>query len=431
MGKPSIRASRHGGRRSAHSARRRSALLRGATALLATAAVATVLGLAGPARAGTPSANPNSGASKLGEAPKAGDAPKGGLAPAKPAAPATTASDVLNELWGKIELSTLWYLRVVWGNEKADNFSRAEVGRGYLTLKFKPAKWFESRFTLDTHQDDSGDWKVRLKYLYGKLKAPVETVVVSEPFVELGMVHNPWFDYEENIDNYRAEGTMFLERNGILNSADLGLTAGVLLGEKLPKDYQAEVSSKWPGRYGSLAVGFHNGGGYAALEANDNKTFMARASVRPLGFIAPHWSLSYFFVIGKGNTEAAPRWRLHNFMTSIEHQYFVLTGQVALGEGNQKGDAVDGAGDPVDLFGFSVFGEVKLPWIRSSLIGRYERFDWDTDGGKSPLSRVIAGHAFHFLPPNDLLFTMEQVSYSDPGIPTDRIVRATLKAEYP
>jgi len=84
-----------------------------------------------------------------------------------------------------------------------------------------------------------------------------------------------------------------------------------------------------------------------------------------------------------------------------------------------------------DLFGFSVFGEVKLPWIRSSLIGRYDWFDWDTDGGKSPTSRVIAGHAFHFLPPNDLLFTMEQVTYSDPGIPTDRLLKATLKVEYP
>jgi hypothetical protein len=78
-----------------------------------------------------------------------------------------------------------------------------------------------------------------------------------------------------------------------------------------------------------------------------------------------------------------------------------------------------------------VSGEVKLPWPRSSLIGRFDRFDWDTDGGKSPLSRVIAGHAFHFLPPNDLLSTMEQVNYPDPGIPTDRILRATPKVEYP
>jgi hypothetical protein len=350
---------------------------------------------------------------------------------AKPAERGSSASEVLNEIWSKIELSTAMFLRYGWGTQKGDTFNRFEVGRGYATLKFKPVKWFESRITMDAHQDEGGDWAIRLKYLYGKLKAPVESVVVSEPFIEVGVVHNPWFDYEEGINKYRAEGTMFVERSGILNSADLGATAGVLLGEKLPKDYQQQVSSKYPGRYGSLMLGFYNGGGYAALEANDNKVFMARASVRPLGFVLPHWQLSYFFVLGKGNSEQAPKWRLHNFMTSVEHQYFALTGQVALGVGNQKGDAVDDAGEPTDLLGFSVFAEAKLPWIMSSLIGRYDWFDWDTDGGKAPTSRVIAGHAFHFLPPNDLLFTMEQVTSSDPAIPTDRLLKATLKIEYP
>ena len=114
------------------------------------------------------------------------------------------ALQVVEDLWSKVKISTKWYLSYAAGQDKGETFNRTHVGRGYLTFKFKPVKWFEPRITLDTHQDDAGDWKVRLKYLYGKFKLPVETPVLTEPNIEVGIAHGPWFDYEEHINWYRA-----------------------------------------------------------------------------------------------------------------------------------------------------------------------------------------------------------------------------------
>ncbi len=334
---------------------------------------------------------------------------------------------VLDALWSKVSISTKWYVSYAAGQEDGESFNRTHVGRGYLTFKFKPVKWFESRVTMDTHQDDLGDWKVRLKYLYGRFKIPVETPVVTEPNIELGIAHGPWFDYEEHINGYRAEGKMFLERNSIFNSADLGFTIGGLLGEKLDDDYQKKVSKKYPGKYGSFAFGVYNGGGYHAAEQNEDKVIESRISLRPLGFVLPHWQVSHVLVHGKGNTPEEPDWDLNAFLTSFEHQYFAVTAQLGFGEGNQKGDKLEDDGGAMDLFGYSFFGEVKLPWIQSSLIGRYDYFDWGTDGGKSPTRRIIGGHAFHFLPHNFILASVDFVDHGDAGIPNDQQAKLTLQ----
>ncbi len=315
------------------------------------------------------------------------------------------------------EPGTLWYLHFRHGyGARGTGYSyydSFDIGRGYLTLKFKPLDWFGARITMDAHQDDSGDMKVRLKYLYGKFVIPVETKVVTEPFLEVGLVHMPWLDYEEHINWYRCQGTMFMERNKLFNSADFGVTVGLLLGEKLGKKYQEEVNKEYPGTWGSLALGVYNGGGYHAVEKNTGKSFEARLSVRPLGFIFPNLQLSYFVIVGRGNAAGTrewdpPRWQSHTFMASIEHRVFTLTGQFVTGEGNQKGDFTQYATelDPVtgeeivtgisDVHGYkgaSGYVEIKLPFMKSSLIGRYDYFNRDAKKG---VHRIIGGYAFHF-----------------------------------
>lgn len=326
-----------------------------------------------------------------------------------------------SESWQKIyeftkmfHFETLWYLHYRYGvDADQKDYNRFNVGRGYLTMKVKPLKWFESRITLDTHQDDHGDMKVRLKYLYGKFKVPVETKVVSHPYLEFGIVHMPWLDYEEHINWYRAQGTMFMERNKLFNSADFGATFGMLLGRELDEKYQKEVNSKYPGTWGSLALGVYNGGGYHALEKNMAKNFDARISVRPLGFIFPNLQLSYLVIVGRGNIDGIdgarpPRWLSHTFMASVEHRYFAVTGQFVIGKGNQKGtftefdtqidpvtgeETITGIADVHEYMGASGFLEVKLPWIKSSIIGRYDYFNRDAHRGTH---RIIGGYAFHF-----------------------------------
>jgi len=341
------------------------------------------------------------------------------------------AGDTPESAWKMVKFETQWFLSYAFGEKQDASYNGERISRGYLTLKFKPVEWFTPRVTLDTHQTDNGSWAMRLKYLYGMFRLPLESSWISEPYIEFGLVHTPWFDFEEHVNHYRMQGTMFMERNGLLNSADAGVTVGGLIGEKLDKEYQKKVSSKYPGKFGSFALGVYNGGGYHAGEQNQNKVFEARLTVRPLGFVLPGLQLSYFFIRGKGNTETEPDWQVHDILASFEHEYLVLTGQFSTGKGNQKGSEVNVAGEALNYQGFSVFGEIKLAWIMSSLIGRFDSFDWDKDAGEPVSSRIIAGYAFHFLKGNFILLSYDRVSYDQPGKPADWEVALNLQVEFP
>jgi hypothetical protein len=343
------------------------------------------------------------------------------------------ASPPKNNPRAPVSVSTLWHLRYAFGEQNNVPYGKSSVGRGYLTLKFKPVKWFEPRITLDTHQEDSGDWEMRLKYLHAKFKLPNLAKVVTSPYIEFGIAHTPWFDFEEHINRYRMEGQMFIERNGLLNSADLGITVGGLWGDKLPKELQ--VHSKYPGEYGSFALGIYNGGGYHAKETNPNKVFQSRLTIRPLGSLFPGLQLSHLFIYGKGNLPEEPDYRVNNFMLSYEHKYVVLTAQYTQGKGNQKGNMRDSAGESIDFHGFSFFTEIKILEYKSSFIGRFDRFDWNTSGGPTdayPIKqRIIAGYAFHLLPLNTLLLSYDRVSYTDSTWPNDWSIKLTLQVHYP
>ncbi len=332
-------------------------------------------------------------------------------------------------VWEMVKLELLWYLSYAHGETADKRFNKASIGRGYTTLKIKPVSWFEPRITLDTHQDDEGSWGVRLKYLYAKFVLPVETPFITEPNLEIGLVHTPWFDFEEHVNNYRMEGTMFIERNGLLNSADAGATLGGLLGRKLPKTYQEQVSSKYPGQWGSFALGLYNGGGYHAKETNNDKVFMSRITLRPLGLVLPNLQISHFFIYGKGNTAATPDWLSNDIMLSFEHQYFVLTGQYAAGKGNQKGSMVATDGEALDFKGFSFFGELKAHKYLSSVIARFDHFDWDVDGGDPATNRFLAGYAFHFYKHCFALLSLDHLTYVESNNPSDWQVKLTVQVK--
>lgn len=382
----------------------------------------------GPAASVPPAPPPAATAPPPPPAPIAAPAPPAPPAPgAAPAPQAPHAARPRTDL----ELSTLLFLHGVKGSQGGDDYSRFYVGRAYFTGKFKASPWFGARVTMDAHQKkDDGDWSMRLKYAYGVFEAGDFGSVLSGANVEFGMVHTPWLDFEEHVNRYRMQGTMFMERNGLFNSADLGVTAGANIGPKLGAAYTKKVSKASPGTFGSFAVGVYNGGGYAAQEANENKTVEGRLTVRPLGPILPNLQLSYFGIYGKGNTDAAPPWRLNAGMLSFEHEYFVLTGTYAAGSGNQKGDALDG--DAARKFsGYSVFGEVKAPWIDSSVFGRFDRFDWDRSGGQKPSDRVIVGAAYWFLPHNAIVADWDWLNEHEDTKPDQKEVKLSLQVELP
>jgi len=342
--------------------------------------------------------------------------------------------DVVKAMKG-FKFGLLWYLSYMDG-QGADvggkagdgvNHNRFAIKRGYFRVTKTFVPWFDAHMTLDVSQtkDDGssldGSVAVRIKYAYGKFKLP-DVAFLTKPYFEAGIVHMPWLDFEEHVNFYRLQDTMFVERNKTFNSADFGVTFVSLLGGTMDEEYQHNVNHYYPGRYGSMAVGIYNGGGYHSSEKNGNKALEGRLTVRPLPDIVPGLQLSYFGIYGKGNKDTEPDWTVNLPFVSYEHKYVTLTGQYYWGKGNQGGS------DENKKDGYSFFAEIK-PIDKFSIIGRYDKFDPNTDADNDGNTRYIAGIAYHFYKQhkNMVLLDYDHVSYQDPSKQDDKRIQLTLQ----
>ncbi len=307
-----------------------------------------------------------------------------------------------------------------------------KVHRSYLTVKKSIYKNLGFRMTLDAHQDETGDMKVRLKYVYAHYLFD-DIAFITKPNIEFGQVHTPWLDFEEHINYYRMQGTMFMERSGLFNSADFGITAAGYLGGELDADYKKNVNSKYAGRYGSFAFGVYNGGGYHALESTQNKTIEGRLTVRPLPDVIPGLQLSYFGIFGQGNkdygTDSIPDWQNNAFMLSYESQYFTVTGQYVMGQGNQKGSNVTNVFEAANINGYSAFIEAK-PFEKWKAIFRYDNFDSNTDIDNNEAQRMIVGVGYDFGHHNILILDFDKAMFNDPLKDDINLIKLTMQIEF-
>lgn len=334
-----------------------------------------------------------------------------------------------------LKFGLLWYLSYMSG-EGSDvggsagdgiNKNKFAIKRGYVRITKELMPWFDAHITFDTTQASIKDSKlsdsiqVRIKYAYGKFKLP-DLAFLTKPFIEVGVVHMPWLDFEEHVNFYRAQDTMFIERNKTFNSADFGLTFVSLLGGEMGDDYKKNVNGYYPGRYGSVSLGIYNGGGYHTAEKNENKALEGRLTIRPLPDILPGLQFSYFGITGKGNKDTDPDWNVNLGMLSYEHQYITTTAQYYKGKGNQSGD------DENKKDGYSLFAEIK-PMKKFSLFGRYDKFDPDTDTDDNENTRYIIGAAYHLDKPhkNMIILDYDTVKYEDSSKKDDKRIQLTLQ----
>lgn len=293
-----------------------------------------------------------------------------------------------------------WFLAYEVGKHHGDDFNQFLLKRGYITIERAFNSTISGRITpdisVDREGDGMGDIELRLKYCYLKYKLPA-IAFFTRSFIEFGLVHRPWLDFEQHINCYRVQGHMFLERNHILNSADYGATLVSLLGAEMDDDYKQNVSNAYPGKYGSIAIGIYNGGGYHAIEKNTDKTVEWRFTIRPMVQYFPGLQFSYAGAKGKGNIEQSPDWNFHSAFVSWEHQNFVFTGMYFSGNGNSFGSAVNNVGNSLAQHGYSLFGELKFFSQKLSIIGRYDYFNSEVKPKDIFMERYIAGVAYHFL----------------------------------
>ncbi len=298
-----------------------------------------------------------------------------------------------------VSIGGQWFLSYLDGTLDGEPVNLFTVTRGYINIKTVLNESFSGRITpdvsIDQEGDGAGDLELRLKYAYLKWHLP-NLFSFTKSYFELGLVHRPWLNFEENVNGYRVQGTMFLARNGVVNSADFGVTFVTLLGGKMSEEYQKSVSKKYPGRYGSIAIGVYNGGGYHAFERNTNKPIEGRITLRPFPDIIPGLQVSYTGAYGKGNTVEAPDWILNMGYISWENQRFTLTGSYYKGVGDFRGAAVDSLGNSLDQDGYSFFGEVKFPKLNLGIIARFDFIQRHEYSDALESRRYIAGVAYRF-----------------------------------
>lgn len=304
-------------------------------------------------------------------------------------------------------------------DDRESSFNEFRLTRGYLTVKKELLPWMHTRLTIDIHQDDEGDYKERLKYLYAELRPPDFGLFTSMKS-EIGLGHIPWLDFEEHINPYRCQGTMAIERAGVFNSADTGVSLRGDLGGKLKDAEEKTGSHHYDGRYGSWHVGVYNGSGYHASEENNNKVLEGRLTLRPLPDDIAGFQISYFGMCGEGNKKASdgdyPDYVVNLGMLSYEHPWVILTAQYFQTQGHAKGNWVDAKGDALDTAGYSFFGNLKLPIVdrKVSLFTRYDYFDQDDDskiGNQADYDMYIGGLAYDIYKGNLLLLVYETTDY--------------------
>lgn len=143
------------------------------------------------------------------------------------------------------------------------------VGRAYINVTGQLHHLVAFRITPDITRETgsgsslNGSYTFRLKYAYAQLN--LDDWMPHGTWLRFGMQQTPYVDFNEGIYRYRFQGQIFVEREGFLVSSDLGLSTRLA----------------FPSNYGDIHVGVYNGEGYNRSEANDQKAFQVRATVRP------------------------------------------------------------------------------------------------------------------------------------------------------
>jgi hypothetical protein len=148
--------------------------------------------------------------------------------------------------------------------------SAFNVSRAYINVNGNLNHWISFRITPDIGRETSsssslsGSQEYRLKFAWAQFN--LDDWLTKGSFVRAGLVETPFIPWEEGIYRYRFQGMIMVDREGLMTAADYG----------------AAFHYNFPSDYGDVHGGVFNGEGYQHPEANDQKAFEVRATLRPL-----------------------------------------------------------------------------------------------------------------------------------------------------
>jgi hypothetical protein len=266
-----------------------------------------------------------------------------------------------------VSLGVVTFLQYSAELEDSDEFNAFDVTRGYLNVQARLSNRVRARFTPEVRRVIDAtlaeSLALRLEYAY------LEVAATEATSFTFGMQETPWLTFEESINRYRVQGTMFAERQGLIPG---------------PSDIGAGM--RYRGNGLELQVGVYNGEGHERFEKDKYKSAQGRVTFGPF---SPDGSggvrISGFYSYGK---YAADRPRnVAIGMASYEHPNVVVTGQYLFATDNPF------VADDIKRNGMSFFGEVREGVTGWAGLGRADFFDPDESNDSDSRRRYLLGGA--------------------------------------
>lgn len=149
------------------------------------------------------------------------------------------------------------------------NLNAFNVARTYINVTGNLSKLIGFRFTPDLAPETgagsalNGSLTFRVKYAYMQMN--FDQWMPAGTYARFGMQGTGFVNFAEDLYRYRFQGPIMVDREAYLSSSDAG----------------ASFHYAMPRNWGDVHVAVYNGETYKKFEANDQKAFEFRATVRP------------------------------------------------------------------------------------------------------------------------------------------------------
>lgn len=275
-----------------------------------------------------------------------------------------------------------------------------DVTRSYVNINGRFSGGVATRVTPDIYRSADGSLGFRLKYAYATY-----TPEGSPLTFKLGQIHTPWIDWEETLWDYRMQGTIALDRNGYMSSADLGVG----------------MDGAWQDQKVNMQVGIYDGEGYHGGVGDRHKDFMGRVSVRvsdtdeggKTGGLRVSAYGHYGVPTGGG--------KRHRLVGMVSYRTRRLT---LAAEGALATDSVAASGTTAHGQVLSAFGVFHIPQAAAAVIGRLDVVNPDSDVPGDRRTRFIIGASYQLSPNLRLLADVDYLSYESTPTPAQEATRA-------
>ncbi|HVX87478.1 MAG TPA: hypothetical protein VG940_01020 [Gemmatimonadales bacterium] len=277
-----------------------------------------------------------------------------------------------------------------------------DVTRTYLNFNGKFAGGVSTRVTPDIYRNADGSLGYRLKYGYVAYQPKANGITWK-----FGLIQTPWVGREEDLWGYRMQGSIAVDRAGVMSSADFGLSADAKLAN---------------GRF-DLNAGVYNGEGYKTSETDQRKDFMVRGSyllsATDDNSATGGLRLSGYAGIGKA-AGGVDRDRYIGQLSYATTRYTLAGEYVSVTNGDITGSII------------SAFGVYRLSNSKWALIGRVDQYDPDTDTSDDASTRIIGGASYQVSPNLRVLGDVDLLSHEagDPDLAVDPRNQALVQLQF-